>query len=215
MKGSLGAHRGQPGRRRFLTLLPYDEHEVRHGCASEKHKLWRKLDNWSILFLGRKTLGFSQLQFSCHESEVMDLSIQFWAAFSTSQGRHANATTQEGGWKQQRGAHSFKTRRKNLRVFILKKWYMFGMVLLPDFKSMQYITCLRTLRASHRKRLSYVTVKHAFNVSKVNQVQLLLLCVSVRQWTCLWPGLCRHRTTPALLTHFPALVFGHYSPDTH
>lgn len=75
--------------------------------------------------------------------------------------------------------------------------------------------CLRTLRASHRKRLSYVTVKHAFNVSKVNQVQLLLLCVSVRQWTCLWPGLCRHRTTPALLTHFPALVFGHYSPDTH
>lgn len=142
MKGSLRAHRGQPGRRRFLTLLPYDEHEVRHGCASEKHKLWRKLDNWSILFLGRKTLGFSQLQFSCHESEVMDLSIQFWAAFSTSQGRHAKATTQEVAGNSSRGAHSFKTRRKNLRVFILKKWYMFGMVLLPDFKSMQYITCM-------------------------------------------------------------------------
>lgn len=59
---------------------------------------------------------------------------------------------------------------------------MFGMVLLPDFKSMQYITCMpQNTESVTPKRLSYVTVKHAFNVSKVNQVQLLLLRVSVRQ----------------------------------
>lgn len=44
MKGSLGAHRGQPGRRRFLTLLPYDVHEAKHGWAREKHKLWSELE---------------------------------------------------------------------------------------------------------------------------------------------------------------------------